>query len=277
MDFASAASLGSSALDFALARKGQKINIREAEKNRGFQERMSNTAYQRAMADMRQAGLNPILAYSKGGASTPSGGQAKVDPIKLDASSKYFQSATQVAQVQQAKANIKNTEANTALTVAKTGIEEQKNKENFGTHVTLKLKKENRKLELQSDLINSQHEGQKLKNTYDAWQNNWYYNTLKAPAKALTARWENFLVSMGIGGLNQSEISAYQSNLSKAFKYANNHFKTIVNNPEAMNKAFGGLITAFVIKTISESAGKFITNINKNFRKPKPKIKGNKQ
>lgn len=48
-------------------------NSAEALANREWQEHMSNTAYQRAVEDMKKAGLNPILAFANGGASTPGG------------------------------------------------------------------------------------------------------------------------------------------------------------------------------------------------------------
>lgn len=58
-------------------------NSAEALANRKFQERMSNTAYQRAVEDMKKAGLNPILAFANGGASTPGGSMGTISGASM--------------------------------------------------------------------------------------------------------------------------------------------------------------------------------------------------
>lgn len=58
-------------------------NSAEALANRQFQERMSSTAYQRAVEDMKKAGLNPILAFANGGASTPGGSGATISGASM--------------------------------------------------------------------------------------------------------------------------------------------------------------------------------------------------
>lgn len=65
-----------SAFSHQMMEEANAFNAEQARLNRAWQEKMSNTAYQRAMQDLRKAGLNPILAYSNGGASVGSGATA---------------------------------------------------------------------------------------------------------------------------------------------------------------------------------------------------------
>ena len=79
---------------------GNKSSAKEAEKNRSFQEDMSNTSYQRAVADMKAAGINPMLSAKVGGASTPSGSQAEQRDVVTPAVQSAVAARTASAQLQ---------------------------------------------------------------------------------------------------------------------------------------------------------------------------------
>jgi len=88
-------------------------NAKQARAQMDFQERMSGSAHQREVADLRAAGLNPILSGTGGmGASTPGGAQASMQNVIGSAGQAMRENRVQSANVKVAEGTAKVLEHN---------------------------------------------------------------------------------------------------------------------------------------------------------------------
>lgn len=122
---------GTSAVEAHSAEKVKDAQLEEADRNRQFQERMSNTAHQREVKDLREAGLNPILSgYGGSGASTPSGSVAQLTNPRKGLADTVVNSARSGLEAQRSKAEVD---------LAKQGIATQKSQEALNEANRLKV------------------------------------------------------------------------------------------------------------------------------------------
>jgi len=144
-----------------IANAANASSAQQAANQMQFQERMRQTQYQTAVEDMKAAGLNPMLAYSQGGAGTPTGAMGSVSTAEMKNSAAAGVQGYQTLSMNEADINLKQatttgttaqtlkTEADTIKTAAYIGYVLENTKLNKQQHdnLVVQLNKLNQEIE----------------------------------------------------------------------------------------------------------------------------------
>lgn len=128
-----------------IAQAANAASAEQAAKQMAFQERMRDTQYQTAVKDMKSAGLNPMLAYSQGGAGTPTGAMGSVSTATMKNALGAGVAGYQAMRTNDADVELKN--ATTTATTA-TGVKTEAE--------TIKVKADIEKIIADTDLSKQQ-------------------------------------------------------------------------------------------------------------------------
>lgn len=201
--------------------------IAAADAQMDFQERMSNTAHQREMTDLKKAGLNPLLSAKYGGSSTPGGAMPSLVNSADSAASSAAAKRQQFLQERQLQSSIDNIEAQTNLTNAKTVTEggqpamqqstrELQGTQAAGTRSTITLNEHQmRKLRTDTELVSAKITSEMLAQTGITLSNN------SKAYQIVKQKMENAIMKMSMAGhMNQEQFEIELGSAMRAAQLA---------------------------------------------------------